>query len=301
MNFFSVGIDIGGTNIAWGIVDDKGNILNKYSWPTQSYTDITTLCIDIKKTLDDLGILQFIKGIGIGTPAADAELGIINNSSNLPWKGIVPIVELFAQHFTTPIFIDNDARAAAWGEKVYGAAQAITDYAYVTLGTGVGCGIVLNNKILIGAHKYAGEIGHIILKKDGRTCGCGRNGCLETYVSTSGIAETYNELSNDKKVKNSLEVYQLYQSGDLIAKETFLLTAEYLSMGLSQLITILGIENIFLFGGPTQAHDAFIEPLRTFTHDNSLHLFNKKIKINISKVDSHNVAILGAAALVHRH
>lgn len=299
MDFFSVGIDIGGTTINWGIVSPDGKIIHQFHWYTKGFYHLEDLSQRLYQELENLNFLDKIKGIGIGAPAANSSKGIIENSSNLPWKGIVPIIELFQKNFSIPIHIENDARAAAWGEKIYGDAKSLENYAFITLGTGVGCGIILNNQILIGENQFAGEVGHIIIEKNGRTCGCGRRGCLETYVSASGIVNTYFEIAGKKEENLSSQlIYEKCIQGDKFAIETFDKTAEYLSFGITNLITLIGIKHIFLFGGPTEAGDFLLNPLKKHVHENLLHLIRSDFQIQKSKATMQNVAILGAAALV---
>lgn len=299
MDFFSVGIDIGGTTINWGIVSPDGKIIHQFHWYTKDFYQLEDLSQRLYQELDNLNFLDKIKGIGIGAPAANSSKGIIENSSNLPWKGIVPIIELFQKNFSIPIHIENDARAAAWGEKIYGDAKSLENYAFITLGTGVGCGIILNNQLLIGENQFAGEVGHIIIEKNGRTCGCGRRGCLETYVSASGIVNTYFEIAGKKEENLSSQlIYEKCIQGDKFAIETFDKTAEYLSFGITNLMTLIGIKHIFLFGGPTEAGDFLLNPLKKHVHENLLHLIRSDFQIQKSKATMQNVAILGAAALV---
>lgn len=299
MDFFSVGIDIGGTNINWGIVSPEGKIIRQYHWKTKDFIKLEELSKKLYNELQQTNFLDKIKGIGIGAPAANSSKGIIENSSNLPWKGIVPIIELFKKDFSIPIHIENDARAAAWGEKIYGDAKSLENYAFITLGTGVGCGIILNNQLLIGENQFAGEVGHIIIEKNGRTCGCGRRGCLETYVSASGIVNTYFEIAGKKEENLSSQlIYEKCIQGDKFAIETFDKTAEYLSFGITNLMTLIGIKHIFLFGGPTEAGDFLLNPLKKHVHENLLHLIRSDFQIQKSKATMQNVAILGAAALV---
>lgn len=300
MDFFSLGIDIGGTNISWGVVNRFGDVIKSYSWKTSVFFTINDLADKIYSTVySDFDKIN-LAGIGIGAPAADPATGCIVDASNLPWKGIVPIVDIFSKKFNTDVRLENDARAAAWGEKIYGLAKNMNNFAFITLGTGVGCGLVINNKLYSGENKYAGEIGHIITYPHGRQCGCGRKGCLETYVSTSGIASTYNEISNSNNgVNNAYDVYLLAQNNDEFALKTFDFTAETLSYGLAQLITIAGIKNIFLFGGPVNAGDILMQPLKMHLKQNILHLI-KDFTIQHSGVPKKFAAILGAAALTHR-
>ncbi len=311
MNKLAVGIDIGGTNTAIGIVDRNGNVFYEHSIPTQTQAQvedyIADLCHEIK-----IGIGQLTKpfeliGIGIGAPNANYYSGCIENAANLRWKGIINLTELFKIHFQLPIYVTNDANAAALGEMIYGGAKNMKDFIVVTLGTGLGSGIVANGKLVYGNDGFAGEMGHLIVERNGRLCGCGRHGCLETYVSATGLVRTafdqlafYNQpskLSNHSfNQLTSKDVAVAAAEGDRVALSAIKKTAKILGEALADVSVITSPEAIFLFGGLTKAGTMLLDEVKIHMDKNMLYIFKDKIKLMISELGD-NAAILGASAL----
>ncbi|MEA3445221.1 MAG: ROK family protein, partial [Bacteroidota bacterium] len=270
MTEIAVGIDIGGTNTVFGFIDKKGNCIYKDKIPTGNSTDarefVTHLSDKINKSLSDLKNDIVLSGIGIGAPNGNFYKGTIEFAPNLSWEGIIPLVEYFEEHFDVPVFLTNDANAAAIGEMVYGGARKIKDFIMITLGTGLGSGIVVNGELVYGHDGFAGEIGHVIVKKNGRQCGCGRRGCLETYCSAPGIKRTAFELMLDSNEKSALHEFTFKKlnskivaeaaiAGDKLALKVFDITGEILGKALANSVAYTSPEAFFIFGGPTQAGD----------------------------------------------
>lgn len=235
-----VGIDIGGTNSVFGIVDAQGNVLASNSIKTQAYPVLEEYINALGNGILDLiaknGGIEKIKGIGVGAPNANYYTGNIEHAANLPWKGIVPFAKLLSEKVGVPVTLTNDANAAAIGEMKYGAARGMRDFIMITLGTGVGSGVVANGQLIYGHDGNAGELGHVIVRRDGRTCGCGNKGCLETYTSATGVARTAREMLQNRAGEDSLlrkidldkitskDVFDAAMAGDAIAKDIFAFT-----------------------------------------------------------------------------
>jgi len=303
-NKIAVGIDIGGTNTVLGLVDQHGNILFRDLVKTTDFPDpqnfISVISERIKSLLNS-GDLQ-LEGIGIGAPNGNYFNGTIEFAPNLKWKGIVPLVNLFKEHFDVPVFLTNDANAAAMGEKIYGGAKEMKDFIFITLGTGVGSGIVANGHLVYGHDGFAGEIGHVIVDFNGRPCGCGRKGCLETYCSAGGIVTTMNELIQQEGIEGkewtSKSIYEAAMKGDTLAIHTFEITGEILGKALANSVAYTSPEAIFLFGGLAQAGELIFEPTKQFLEDNLLEIYKGKVKLLSSSLPEADAAILGASALV---
>ena len=314
MKEVAVGIDIGGTNTSFGIVDREGNILAEDSIKTNGSGDIVSylekLSQNINKRLSSLNINSNLKGIGIGAPNGNYYNGTIEHAPNLIWKGIIPFVKMFEKHFPDiPISLTNDANAAAIGEMVYGAAKTIKNFITITLGTGLGGGVVANGRLVYGHDGFAGELGHIIIKRKGRKCGCGRRGCLETYVSATGIKRTVMELLSNETVESELRkinfknlnakmITDAAKKGDKIALKAYEMTGEIFGYALADLVAILSPEVIYLFGGLANAGDFLFKPVRKNFDKYLLPIFKNKVKILPSGLQGKNVAVLGASALV---
>ena len=307
----SAGIDIGGTNSAFGLVDENGKIVARGNISTRNNSDFQ----DYANQVSD-GIRQLLgqingaelAGIGIGAANGNYFSGCIENAANLPWKGVVKIVEAFEKQFGVPVFLTNDANAAAIGEMVYGGAKGMTDFIEITLGTGLGSGIVTGGKMLYGHDGFAGECGHVIVERGGRDCGCGRKGCLETYVSATGVVRTATELLAKRNIASelrtipnneltALKVSQAAGRGDAIAKETLELTGTILGRALADFVAITSPQAIFLFGGLAKAGEVLFEPVRREMEANMLTIFKNKVKVLPSQLGD-DAAILGASALV---
>ena len=308
---FSVGIDIGGTNTAFGLVGEKGEIFAQSSIKTCGHADfqayVEAVSAAIRQLIAKLDAPELI-GIGIGAANGNYYNGCIENAANLPWKGTVRIVEAFEKQFGVPVFLTNDANAAAIGEMVYGGAKGMTDFIEITLGTGLGSGIVTGGKMLYGHDGFAGECGHVIVERNGRDCGCGRKGCLETYVSATGVVRTATELLAKRNIASelraipnneltALKVSQAAGRGDAIAKETLELTGIILGRALADFVAITSPQAIFLFGGLAKAGEVLFEPVRREMEANMLTIFKNKVRVLPSQLGD-DAAILGASALV---
>ncbi len=307
---YSIGIDIGGTNSVMGIVDKKGMILFEDEVVTKNYPDINDFIDAIYSKLvpeiNKLGIENF-KGIGIGAPNGNYYNGSIEFAPNLIWKGIIPLAQLFQKKFNLESAVTNDANAAAIGEMMYGAAKGMNDFIMVTLGTGVGSGFVANGKMIYGHDGFAGELGHTIAIRDGRICGCGRKGCLETYTSATGIVRTAHEFLETKADESLLrniesltskDIYEAALKNDKLALEIFDYTGKILGQSLADAVAITSPEAIILFGGLAQAGHFIFDPVKKYLEEYLLVIYKNKIKLLPSELKESDVAILGAAALV---
>lgn len=307
---YSIGIDIGGTNSMMGIVDKMGNILFEAELITNDYElieDFADACYKLLyPEINKLGFQEF-RGIGIGAPNGNYYQGTIEFAPNLRWKGVVPLAKIFSQKFNLNTTVTNDANAAAIGEMMHGAAKGMNDFIMVTLGTGVGSGFVANGKMMYGHDGFAGELGHTIAVRDGRLCGCGRKGCLETYTSATGIVRTANEFLETKTISSSLRnlttitsknIYDAAVKGDFLSLEIFEFTGKILGQSLADAIAITSPEAIILFGGLAQAGKFIFEPTRKYMEQNLLKIYQGKVKLLPSELKESDAAILGAASLI---
>ncbi|MFI3239762.1 MAG: ROK family protein [Bacteroidales bacterium] len=310
---YVLGIDIGGTNTVFGIVDARGNVLSSSSIKTQKHSDvkdyIAELHAEASKLIEVNDATDKIHGIGIGAPNANYFTGIIADSVNLPWEMPVHLAELVSEKFGLPVTVTNDANAAAIGEMTYGVARGMKDFIMITLGTGVGSGIVVNGQLVYGHDGFAGELGHVIMKRqNGRLCGCGRTGCLEAYTSATGVARTAREyleirtepsLLRDMPIEEitSKDVYDAAIAGDAIAKEVFEYTGNMLGEAFADFITFSSPEAVVLFGGLAKSGELLLKPLRESLEKNTVSIFKGKTKILISSLKESDAAVLGASAL----
>ena len=307
------GIDIGGTFTKYGIVDINGEFFGQGSIQTDLFPDIDTyihqLSSEILGLQKDCGMEIKIAGIGIGAPNGNYYSGIVEHAPNLNWKGVVPLADLMKKAMDVPVVLTNDANAAALGEMMYGGAGSMKDFILITLGTGLGSGIVVNGHLVYGHDGFAGEMGHIIAMEDGRQCGCGRKGCLETYVSASGIKRTVFELlanmNQDSVLKEfnyeqmtAKEICRAAENGDRIASLAFETTGEILGKKLADAVALFSPEAIFLLGGLTNAGDLILNPVKEHMEKNLLSVFRGKVKILPSGLAQNNAAVLGAAGLI---
>lgn len=305
------GIDIGGTNTVFGLVDRDGVILAENRFRTTSFPEIkdfvSGLTDSIKKLVSETGNVKLI-GIGIGAPNANYHKGTIELAPNLAWKGIVPLAGLIRKKINLPIAVTNDANAAAMGEMIFGGAKKIKDFIILTLGTGLGSGIVVNGELIYGHTGFAGELGHTIVVPGGRDCGCGRQGCLETYASASGLVRTVLYMLSEMKEESYLReiapsaltskhIADAAQKGDIIALEAFDYTAEMLALGIINAVVFSSPEAVFLFGGLAQAGDLLFKPVRKYVDQNIQQIFKGTVKIIASGIPENNAAVLGASAL----
>lgn len=310
---YVIGIDMGGTNTVFGIVDARGTVLASGSIKTAKHADINDyideLHAEITRLVEANDAVDKINGIGIGAPNANYFTGIIEDGVNLPWPTPIPLADMVTSKFGIPCLITNDANAAAIGEMTYGAARGLKDFIMITLGTGVGSGIVVNGQMVYGHDGFAGELGHVIVKRNnGRICGCGRAGCLEAYCSATGVARTAREYleirSDDSLLRNidisaitSKDVYDCAVAGDKIAKEIFEYTGKLLGESLADFVTFSSPEAFVLFGGLTKSGDLIMKPLKEAFDKNILGIYKGKVKILLSELKESDAAVLGASAL----
>ena len=310
---YAIGIDMGGTTTKFGIVDARGAVLSQGAIKTDE-PDIDKYMTDLKAGINVLvnavGGFDDIKGIGAGCPNGNFYTGNIEFAPNLPWKGVVPFAKLLQDAFGIPAAITNDANAAAVGEMVYGAAKGMKNFIMITLGTGVGSGIVIDGKIVYGHDGFAGELGHVTMDRteNGRLCGCGRKGCLETYASATGVARTAREVlskTNNASLLRELkpeeitskDVFDAAMKGDEIAKEVFQQTGKILGEALADFIAFSAPEAIVLFGGLTKAGDLIYNPILESMENSVLPIWKGKVKLIFSELKESDAAILGASAL----
>lgn len=305
-----VGVDIGGTNTVFGLVNRAGEILVKENVSTVHFPVaedfVAVVCEHIKRAFEPLAETYELKGIGIGAPNANYFKGTIELAANLKWKGVVPIAKLFSDHLPVKVVVTNDANAAAIGEMVFGGAKGMKDFIFITLGTGLGSGIVANGELVYGHDSFAGEIGHVVMFADGRQCGCGRKGCLETYCSATGIKRTYADLLMSRHVRTHIEgmvadakyIFDKAKEGDATAIEAFNYTGKILGLALANSVAYTSPEAIFLFGGLALSEQFIFKPTIQSFEENLLHIYKNKIKILPSLLKENNAPILGAASLM---
>jgi glucokinase len=310
----AIGIDIGGTGTKFGIVDRNANILFSGEIPTRGHKEADSFVDELHKHLSHLiekaGGTGRIKGIGIGAPNGNYYKGTIEYAANLEWKGIIPLAKMVEDKFNLPAVVTNDANAAAIGEMMYGAAQEMKDFIMITLGTGVGSGIVANGKLVYGHDGFAGELGHTIIIPDGRYHeGTGKKGSLESYASATGVKLTAIEVlanSNEESLLRSIpsdqldskKVYEAAIKGDALAKQIFEFTGMILGRALANFVMFSSPEAIILFGGLTKSGDLILKPTREHMEANLIRVFQNKVKILVSHLKEADAAILGASALV---
>ena len=311
---YVIGLDMGGTNSVFGIVDQRGTIKAQTVIKTKAYPDVNdyvkAAVEALQPALDLVGGIQNIKGMGIGAPNGNYYTGNIEYAANLLWQGIVPIAQLFEEALGVPCRVTNDANAAAMGEMTYGVARGMKNFIMITLGTGVGSGIVVDGKVVYGSDGFAGELGHFVVDHtpSGRPCGCGRSGCLETYCSATGVARTAREVLEKSAVDSplrqldpdsitSFDVFQAAEQGDLVALEIFEFTGSLLGRTCADFTTFNTPEAFVFFGGLTKAGDYLMRPLRKAFEENVLHLFRGKTQLLISGLNGSEAAVLGASAL----
>jgi glucokinase len=314
MEPLAIGIDIGGTGTKFGIVDRVGNVLFSSEMSTRKHAEVETFIDELYNHLSDLiakaGGVGRMKGIGVGAPNGNYYTGTIEYAPNLPWKGIIPLAKMIEDKFKLPVTLTNDANAAAIGEMMYGAAKGMNDFIMITLGTGVGSGIVANGKLVYGHDGFAGELGHTIIIPDGRLHeGTGKKGSLESYASATGVRLTTLELleKSDQPswLRNvpvdeidSKKVYDAAMEGDELAKSIFEYTGKILGLALANFVMFSSPEAIVLFGGLTKAGDLILKPTRESMEENLIQVFQNKVKILVSHLKESDAAILGASALV---
>jgi glucokinase len=300
-HLLAAGIDIGGTNVVLGLVDNTGKIIWKDSFATKQFSEFKFLvshAADVLRSELAKSPDNKLIGCGIGAPNGNYYTGNIEHAPNLQWKGIIPVAAAFENELQVKTIITNDANAAALGEKLYGGAKSFTDFIFITLGTGLGSGIIINGELLYGHDGFAGEIGHVIIEQNGRPCGCGRKGCLETYCSATGIVTTYKELTELKSDIDASQIYQRALNGEENALEAFTITGNILGLALANAVTYTSPEAIFLFGGLARAGKFLLEPTKKSFEENLHVIYRDKVKIYLSELNENDGAILGAASLV---
>lgn len=311
---YVVGIDVGGQTTKLGVVDARGTVLAQTVIRTDTYTDIapyiSELAVALNKVIADAGVEGKVKGIGVGAPNGNYYTGTIENAVNLSWGGTqtIEFSKLLSEAMNgLPVALTNDANAAAVGEMTYGAARGMKNFIMITLGTGVGSGIVINGDVVYGHDGFAGELGHVAaVRNNGRTCNCGKTGCLETYASATGVARTareWLELSNEPSVLRNLDnisskdVYEAAQEGDALALKIFEFTGKILGRSFADFIAFSSPEAIVLFGGLARAKEYLLKPIEDAMNANVLPLWRGKVKIVFSQLKESDAAILGASAL----
>lgn len=308
-----IGLDLGGTNSVFGVVDSKGEIIATTSIKTQAYPSVDQYIMEsvkaIKQIAEQVGGMEKIRAMGIGAPCGNYYKGTIEHAANLVWaKGIVPLANMFVNELGIPVVVTNDAKAAAMGEMKYGVAVGMTNFVELTLGTGVGSGIVANGQLIYGFDGFAGELGHMIVEPDGRPCGCGRKGCLETYCSATGVVRTaiamleessettfVRDIATDKLT--SYEVYKAAMAGDAMAQEVFKQTGRRIGIACANIATFLSPEAFIFFGGLAQAGELLLRPIEEAYNENVLSLYKGKARFLMSGLDGAKAAILGASAI----
>lgn len=313
MKEITIGIDIGGTNTKYGIVDRAGNVLFQDRIKTQEYEEFSDLIIDLVKAIRaaiaGLDQAYHLVGVGVGAANGNYYKGTIEHATNLKWKGIIPLAELLSKPLHVPVLVTNDANAAAVGEMVYGAARNMKDFIVITLGTGLGSGFVSNGKLINGKHGIAGELGHTTVNYAGRHCNCGKRGCLETYVSATGIKRSVYKLLADHLEPSELRgisfdnlntkmITEAAIRGDVVAREAFEYTGRILGTKLAETVVHTDPEAIFLFGGLSLAGDLIFKPTIKHMEANLMPLFRGKVKILPSGLQNQAAPILGASSLV---
>ena len=304
---------MGGTNTVFGIVDTRGTVISKSAVKTSTHSDVNLyiddIYVELNKLIKAAGGIDKIKGIGVGAPNGNYYTGNIEFAPNLPWKGVIPFATMMADKFGIPTALTNDANAAAVGEMTYGAARGMKNFIMITLGTGVGSGIVIDGKVVYGHDGFAGELGHVIvMRNNGRTCGCGRTGCLEAYASATGVARSAREILESHKKSSILrnipieditskDVFDAAMEGDEIAIEIFNFTGKILGEAFADFVTFSAPEAIVLFGGLAKAGDLIMRPIKENMEKNLLNIWKGKVKVLFSELKESDAAVLGASAL----
>ena len=314
MKPYVLGIDIGGTNTVFGIVDARGIVIASGSIKTGKHNNIEDyldeLYTEASRLIEANEATDKIHGIGIGAPNANYFNGMIEDGVNLPWPTPLPLAKLVSDKFGIPVAITNDANAAAIGEMTYGAARGLKDFIMITLGTGVGSGIVINGQVVYGHDGFAGELGHVIVKRNnGRLCGCGRTGCLEAYCSATGVARTAREFLEIRANEPSLlrnipieditskDVYDAAMNGDKLARDVFEYTGTILGEAMADMMVFSSPAAFILFGGLAKSGELLLKPLRNAMDKNMMGIFKGKAKVMLSELKEADAAVLGASAL----
>jgi len=308
----TVGIDIGGTNTTVGVIDRGGQVLTVTKYATNATGGADSYVRRLALTVEDMcaGLPEghTLRGIGIASPAANHRNGTIDRPANLSW-GTINIVEMLGEYFDLPITVVNDSNAAALGELKYGSGKGMKNFVVITLGTGLGAGLVVNGQLLQGETGAAGELGHVTINPQGRECGCGRRGCVETYVSATGIRRTAFELLVQRTAESRLrtmsfvelsamKLYELAQTGDTIAREAFEVTGKHLGRLLTNIVAVLDPQAVIVSGGLANAGELILGPTRRAFEANVLDVYKGRVKIIQSALPDGRAAVLGASSLV---
>ena len=300
-------MDIGGTNTVFGIVNSEGTVIGSDSVKTQEHPDldeyVSTVSSKIKALMQSAGItFDDIAGLGIGAPNASIYTGTIEKAPNLPWKGeSIPLADLFSKQLSgIPVKMTNDANTAALGEMAYGVAKGLKHFIMITLGTGVGSGIVIDGKMVYGKDGFAGELGHLIVDRsaDARLCGCGRRGCLETYCSATGMIRTARERLQGVTINGSKDVYDLAMQGNADAIAIFNETGKRLGQALADMVVFSSPEAFVFFGGLAKSGELLLKPTREAMEESMMPVFKGKTKLLVSTLKDADAAVLGASALI---
>lgn len=313
MKPYVLGIDIGGTNTVFGIVDARGNVIASSSIKTAKHPKIEDyveeLYTEVMRLIEANDATDKVGGIGVGAPNGNYYTGRIEYAPNLIWEGVTPLQKMLQDRFNLPVAITNDANAAAMGEMTYGAARGMKDFIMITLGTGVGSGIVANGQMVYGHDGLAGELGHMIVKRNnGRLCGCGRAGCLEAYCSATGVARTAREFLEIRQEPSLLrnipiesitskDVYDAAIQGDKLAKDVFDYTGTILGEAFADMMVFSSPQAFIIFGGLAKSGDLLLKPLKEAMDKNMLNCFKGKAKVLLSELKEADAAVLGASAL----
>jgi len=308
-----LGIDIGGTFTKYGLVDKDGNLFLENSIPTDTHETVEGFVAALKEhlnqQLDEAPEKFEIKGVGVGAPNGNYYSGCIEFAPNLRWSGVIKLSEIIGNELGYPAILTNDANAAAIGEMVFGGAREMKNFLMITLGTGLGSGLVVNGDVVYGHDGFAGELGHVNVIPKGRKCGCGKRGCLETYVSATGLKRTIFDLlateTNESCFRgysfNDLDPKQVTvaaEAGDPIAIKAFQKTGRWLGRSLADTVAHISPEAIFLFGGLARAGQWILQPTKEALEENLLKIYKGKVKLLPSALVGKNIAVLGAAALM---
>lgn len=309
MGKLALGIDIGGTNTVFGIVDDQGGVIYEKTISTKDCIRPESLADLIFESLEKKTWHEEIIGIGIGAPNGNHYTGNIEFAPNLHWRGIIPIAKIFTEKFNRKTILTNDANAAAVGEMLFGAAIGLQNFVTITLGTGLGSGIVIDGKVVYGEDGLAGEYGHIRVVENGRLCGCGRKGCLETYASATGVVRSINELKSENrkgsvllKMTNptSKDVAEAAVSGDEFARDILDYTAKILGNALADFLCFSNPKAYILFGGCAQTGKPFSDKVKSYMELSALKIYQNKVEVRISELQDRNAAVLGTAAIIFK-
>ena len=311
---YVIGLDLGGTNSVFGIVDSKANVVASVSVKTRGHGTaeqyVTDCCEALQPIITQVGGIDKIQAMGIGAPNGNYYTGSVENAPNLEWPGIVPLAKMFSEKLGVPVALTNDANAAAIGEMAYGAARGMKHFIMITLGTGLGSGIVVNGQLVYGCDGFAGELGHVVVDRSehARDCGCGRKGCLEAYCSATGMARGAREWLAIRTTPSTLRDIPAEQieskdisiaasQGDKLAKEIMNYSGELLGKACADFVNFSSPQAIIFFGGPTKAGDLLMNPVRKAFEENLLSNFKGKCKLLLSELDGASAAVLGASAL----